>query len=100
MSREMRNAKRVPIECPARIRTIEAGPTHYGTCTELSVSGMTLQSSFVPRPDEELDITVMPPRGPGLAPVPMNARVKVRRCHEIERGKCYEIGVEILKILS
>ncbi|QNM94961.1 PilZ domain-containing protein [Chitinimonas koreensis] len=100
MSRDQRTARRVPVICPARIRTLDLGPSHYGTCTDLSVGGLTLQSSFVPKHDEELEVTVMPPRGANLAPQPMTARVRVRRCHEVERGVCYEIGVEIVEIVS
>lgn len=100
MSREQRTGRRVPIDCPAKIRTDALGPTSYGTCVELSVGGMTLRTIFVPLPGEEFEVTIRPPRGPGVVSPPMTARVKVKRCHEMERGKEYEIGVEIIKILG
>ncbi|HEY9102546.1 PilZ domain-containing protein [Chitinimonas sp.] len=100
MSAEKRTAKRVPVECPARIRTLDLGPSYYGTCTDLSVTGLTILSNFVPRHDEELEVTVVPPRNGGIKPQPMTARVRVRRCHELESGQQYEIGLEIVQILA
>ncbi|GLR14570.1 hypothetical protein GCM10007907_33600 [Chitinimonas prasina] len=100
MSRDKRTARRVPVACPARIRTLDIGPSYYGTCTDLSVGGLTIHSNFVPRHDEELEVTVMPPRSGGKPVPPMTARVKVRRCHEIEAGLTYEIGLEIVQILT
>lgn len=100
LSRDKRTSRRVPIECPARIRTLDLGPSYYGTCTDLSVKGLTVQSSFVPRPNEELEVTVVPPRAGDLASQPMTARVRVRRCHELEQGQTYEIGMEIVEVLS
>lgn len=100
LSRESRRSRRVPVTCPARIRTLGQGPSYYGTCTDLSVAGLTVQSSFVPRPDEELEVTVMAPRAGQLAAAPMVARVRVRRCHALEQGEVYEIGMEIMEVLS
>lgn len=100
MSIEQRSGRRIPIACPARIRPEGLGPMAYGTCIELSVGGMTLRTSFVPRPEEQFEVTIRPPRGPGVTSPPMTARVRVRRCHEVEAGLEYEIGVEIVKILG
>jgi hypothetical protein len=66
----------------------------------LAVGGMTVHSSFVPRHDEELEITLLPPQADGHKPKPMIVRARVRRCHEVEQGKCYEIGLEIMQIVS
>lgn len=100
MTREQRTARRIPVDCPARIRTMDIGPTYYGSCKDLAVGGMTVHSSFVPRPDEELEITLLPPTANGRKPTPMVVRARVRRCHEVERGKCYEIGLEIMQVVS
>lgn len=101
MSNEQRTGRRVPIACPARIRSRRPEePAAYGTCTELSVGGMTLQTSFVPLPDEKFEVTIRPPRGPGLTSPPMRALVQVRRCHVLETDRLYELGVQIVHILS
>ncbi|WP_179958229.1 PilZ domain-containing protein [Chitinimonas arctica] len=100
MSRNKRINRRIPLACPARIRTLDLGPSYYGTCIDLSVGGLTVHSDFVPRPGEILEVTVMPPRTNGLPSQPMTARVKVRRCHELEAGLRYEIGLEIVQILE
>ncbi|WP_269532419.1 PilZ domain-containing protein [Chitinimonas sp. BJYL2] len=100
MSQDKRAALRIPVSCPARIRTADIGPAFYGTCTDLSVTGLTIQSNFVPRHDELLEVTVMPPRTAKQAPVPMVIRARVRRCHELEPGVSYEIGLAIVEILA
>ncbi|WP_148715207.1 PilZ domain-containing protein [Chitinolyticbacter meiyuanensis] len=93
---EQRSALRIPIDCKVKIRTLDYGPPHYGVCTDLSVTGMTIRTLFVPRPDEEFEVYVMSPAGQS----PLSARVKVKRCHEIERGKLYELGLAIVEILG
>ncbi|WP_374348994.1 PilZ domain-containing protein [Chitinimonas sp.] len=100
MNRDQRTARRVPVDCPARIRSADIGPAFYGTCKDLAVGGLTLHSNFVPRPDEELEVTLMPPGTGGRQPAPMKVHARVRRCHELEAEKCYEIGLEIIKVLS
>jgi len=100
MTRDKRSARRIPVDCPARIRTDGIGPAFYGQCKDLSVGGMTLHSSFVPRPDEMVEVTLVPPRSGGAAPAPMVVKAKVRRCHELEREKVYEIGLEIIEVVS
>ncbi|MDK2123445.1 PilZ domain-containing protein [Parachitinimonas caeni] len=96
---EQRIDRRIPINCPVKIRTKDLGDPWYGVCTDLSVSGMSIQTSFVPREDEELEVMVIPPQGlNGGTQKPLAALVRVRRCHEIERGRLYEIGLEILSI--
>jgi hypothetical protein len=79
---------------------MDIGPTHYGTCKDLAVGGMTLHSSFVPRPNEQLEVTLIPPHTAGQQPAPMVVKAIVRRSHEVERGKCYEIGLEIIEVVS
>jgi hypothetical protein len=100
MNRDLRTARRVPVDCPARIRTLDIGPTYYGTCKDLAVGGLTLHTNFVPKHDEELEVTLMPPAAGGRKPAPMMVQARVRRCHEVEREKCYEIGLEIVKVVT
>lgn len=95
-----RSALRVPVKFQAKICTENSGPTEYGECTDLSVGGMTLRTSYVPRLHEEFEVYLLPPRV-GNAPVqPFAARVKVMRCHEVERGLLYELGLSILEVLK
>lgn len=97
---DQRSARRIPVRFPAKIRTRDFGQIFYGECTDLSVGGMTLQTIYVPHPDEELDVFLMPPRIAGSPAQPFSARVKVVRCHEIESGQCYELGLTILEVLK
>ncbi|WP_083930469.1 PilZ domain-containing protein [Chitiniphilus shinanonensis] len=99
-SREQRSALRVPMNCKVKIRTLDFGPPYYGECIDLSVTGMTIRTSFVPRPDEEFEIFVMPPMSGAGPRDPLSARVRVVRCHEVERGKLYELGLFIVQILA
>ena len=95
---ELRRNRRVPVRFPAKIRTLDFGQVFYGDCVELSVEGMTLQTMYVPRPDEELDVYLMPPRM-GKAPAkPLSARVKVMRCHALNDDHRYELGLFILEV--
>ncbi|AZN35033.1 PilZ domain-containing protein [Iodobacter ciconiae] len=94
-----RDALRVPVKCKVKIRPLDYGSAYYGNCTDLSVTGLTVETSYVPRPDEQFDLFVMPPSD-GTGPrVPLAVRVKVVRCHQMERGQMYELGLLILKVI-
>lgn len=95
---ELRRNRRVPVRFPAKIRTLDFGQVFYGECLDLSVDGMTLQTMYIPRLHEELDVYLMPPRI-GAAPAkPFAARVKVMRCHELASHHRYELGLSILEV--
>lgn len=98
--RDARAARRVPVRFRAKITTDYPGPAEYGECTDLSVSGMTLRTSYVPRPQEEFQVCLVPPKVASGPVQPFSAKVKVVRCHEIERGQCYELGLAILEVLK
>lgn len=98
--RDTRAARRVPVHFKAKITTDHPGPAEYGECTDLSVSGMTLRTSYVPRLDEEFEVCLVPPKVASGPVHPFTARVRVVRCHEIERGQCYELGLSILEVLK
>lgn len=93
---EMRNARRIPINCQVKIRVTESGETVYGTTKDLSVDGVSLLSDYVPRFGQLLDIHVLPPQGSTIKP--LRALVQVRRCVKLDSGRTYEIGTTILKI--
>lgn len=93
---EMRNARRIPINCQVKIRVTESGETVYGTTKDLSVDGVSLLSDYVPRFGQLLDIHVLPPKGSTIKP--LRALVQVRRCVKLDSGRSYEIGTAILKI--
>lgn len=80
------------------MRSIETGDTYYGICTDLSVSGLSIRTSFVPRCDEQLEVTVLAPATGQKRPQPLSALTRVRRCHELQAGVLYELGLEILEI--
>lgn len=98
---DSRTARRVPIQCPVKILLVESlGGPFYGSCTDLSVSGMTIQTSYVPRPEEELLVLLRGPSLQGLNNQPFQARVRVKRCHQLDSDKLFELGVEILEVLN
>lgn len=94
--RDRRGARRLNMGCKARIRSLNTGETHYGECTDLSVDGLALRSSFVPQFGERLQVLVLTPAVGGLPGKPFEAEVEVRRCNEVQRGLLYEIGTRIL----
>lgn len=98
--RELRAALRVPVLFQVRIRPQGISASFYGQCTDLSVTGMTVRSSFVPRPGEMLEVhAVQPAVGCERARI-FAARAQVMRSHELEAGKLYELGLSIKEILQ
>lgn len=93
---EMRNARRIPINCQVKIRVTENGEIVYATTKDLSVDGVSLVTDYVPRFGQLLDIHVLPPQGSTIKP--LRALVQVRRCVKLNPGRSYEIGTAILKI--
>jgi hypothetical protein len=93
---EMRNGRRIPINCQVKIRVTESGETVYGTTKDISVDGVSLVTDYVPRFGQLLDIHVLPPQGSAIKP--LRALVQVRRCVRVEKSRDYEIGTAILKI--
>ena len=96
---ERRRNLRVPLGgIDARIHVPGSVQPVAARCTDLAVGGLTLQSSYVPRAGEEFRAEVSSPDQRRVFE-PLNARVIVRRCHQIESGD-YEMGVEIIEILD
>ncbi|WP_047396364.1 PilZ domain-containing protein [Chitinibacter sp. ZOR0017] len=95
---DQRGALRVPVNCKVKIRPMDLGLPFYGECTDLSVTGMTVQTSYVPRPEEEFDIYVMPAKTAGRPQAPFAARVRVRRSHQLKMHALYELGLEIIQV--
>jgi hypothetical protein len=95
---DQRGALRVIVNCKVKIRPLDLGLPFYGECTDLSVTGMTVQTNYVPRPDEEFDIYVMPARTANLRSAPFSARVKVRRSYQLDMASLYELGLEIIQV--
>lgn len=93
---EMRNARRIPVNCQVKIRVTESDETAYGITKNLSVDGVSLITDYVPRFGQLMEIHVLPPQGSAIKP--LCALVQVRRCHQVVAGSSYEIGTAILKI--
>lgn len=93
---EMRNARRIPLNCQVKIRITESGETAYATTKDLSVDGVSMITDYVPRFGQLLEIHVLPPQGSSIKP--LRALVQVRRCVRLDGGRSYEIGTAILKI--
>ncbi len=96
---DQRRARRVPVSFRAKIRVDGGQFAFYGECTDLSVGGMTLRTSYVPRPNEEFEVYLLPPQI-GSSVRPFSARVRVMRCHEVERNRLYEIGLATIEVLE
>ncbi|MGL4604955.1 MAG: PilZ domain-containing protein [Iodobacter sp.] len=97
-SHNKRAALRIPVQCKVKIRPRDFGPAYYGNCTDLSVSGLTVETSYIPRLGEQFDLFVMPPLDGAGPREPLAVRVRVVRCHQLERHS-YELGLSILKVL-
>lgn len=95
--RDRRRSRRVGVVCKARIKSPLTGQTHYGECTDLSVDGIALRSSYVPQFGEHLFVLVLTPPVGGMPGKPLEVEVEVKRCNEVERGLVYEIGAHIVK---
>ena len=96
---ERRRDRRIPLGCKVGIRLSGQSALVIGTCVELSVGGMTIHSSHIPRMDEIFEIAVLPPE-PGGAYQPLHARVQVRRCHGLPQPGLYAMGVEIIEVIK
>ncbi|NTV11451.1 MAG: PilZ domain-containing protein [Zoogloea sp.] len=96
---ERRRDRRIPLGCKVGIKAHGMVEPVVGTCQELSVGGMTLHSTYVPRVEEVLDVVVVAHES-GAMFEPLHARVRVRRCHALADGRRYAMGVEIVEILK
>lgn len=96
MSKEKRGSRRIPIDCPAKIISSAQTP-HYGRCRDLSINGMLLETDYVPRPGELMEVFIMPPPGPMA---PLHAQVQVTRCTKLPEQDLFEIGAEIMFIIK
>lgn len=94
---ERRRARRLPIGCQARIKSLATGDVFYGECVDLSVDGIAIRSACVPQFGERFLVTVRVPPVGALPSRPFVVEAQVCRCQEVERGKCYDIGMAILR---
>lgn len=96
---ERRRNLRVPLGgISARIHIPGLVQPVAARCTDLAVGGLTLRSSYVPRAGEEFRVEVSSPDQRRVFE-PLNVRIVVRRCHQVEAGD-YEIGAEVIEILD
>lgn len=93
---ERRSARRLPMNCKARIKVTGSRDTHYGVCRDLSVDGMLIETDYVPRYGQLLEVHVLAPAGATFQP--LHALVEVRRCVQVVDGKLYRLGVSIRQI--
>lgn len=91
---ERRLDRRIPLGCAAAIH-LPGGDTVAAQCTELSIGGMTLHSTYVPGQHEVLEVSVNSPTGAA----PLRARLEVKRCHALGGGR-FEIGGAIVEVLG
>jgi len=98
---EHRDGRRVPVGCSATVRLLATNTSFCGTCHDISVHGMCLHTNVMPHRDEELEVTVIPPlMETGVLAEPLAVRAQVKRCRVVEPDMRYELGVEIVSVLS
>ncbi|MDR2924759.1 MAG: PilZ domain-containing protein [Azoarcus sp.] len=95
--RDRRLDRRIPLRCSAHIRSRE-GKEISAECTELSVSGMTLRTSYVPDEGEVVEI-VVDAQNQNVERPPLVTKMRVIRCHEIAGGQ-YEIGGSTVNVVG
>lgn len=95
---ERRRNRRIALGCEARLFVGGRATPLEAVCTELSVGGLTVHASYVPRSGEILEVLVASPRS-AIARPPLRLRATVRRCQRRESGD-YEIGLEIVEVLD
>ncbi len=95
---DRRNSRRIPLGCDAIIKPPNQKDTYEARCLEIGTGGLTLESRYVPRVAEVLDVLVRQPDG-GVDRPPLHARVEVKRCHKTESGD-YQLGAQILQVLK
>lgn len=93
-----RLSRRIPLGCNALLRPHSGEEVYSARCAEIGTGGMTLETEYVPRVAEELDVLVREP-GSGITRPPLHVRVKVKRCHRAASGR-YVLGVQITKVLK
>lgn len=103
---ERRRDRRIPVPgggLKAHLITAH-GERFEGSCTQISVGGLTLRSNYVPALHEVVAVQVdQPPALPGGAVRPLRVRLEVRRCEAIDDGAGefrYELGGRIVEVLS
>jgi hypothetical protein len=85
------------MECKVKVKNPETLEIYYGTSLDLSVTGISFESEYVPRYGEILEVHVMPPQVPA---VPLSAKIQVRWCTQVVAGNRYEIGGAFRQILQ
>lgn len=93
-----RLSRRIPLGCDALVRPHDGEEAYSAHCAEIGTGGMTIETDYVPRLAEELDVLVRQPDG-GVTRPPLHVRVKVKRCHRAASGR-YVLGVQITKVLK
>ncbi|MDR2881667.1 MAG: PilZ domain-containing protein [Azoarcus sp.] len=94
--RDRRLDRRIPLGCSAHIRLNE-GEEVSAECIELSVSGMTLRSQYVPAEGEVVEVVIASHDNMGRPPLVTHLRVT--RCHALSGGQ-YEIGGSTVRIVG
>jgi len=102
---ERRRDRRIPVPGGGlKAHLITAHNERFdGSCTELSVGGLTLRCNYVPALHETVLVQVdQPPAKPGLPARPLRVRLEVRRCEALPEGSDfrYELGGRIVEVLS
>lgn len=95
--RDRRLARRIPIACSAHIR-VRDGAEVEAECIDLSVSGMTLHTSYAPADGEMIEVIIETPDTKTERP-PLVTHLRVTRCNALPGGH-FEIGGSIVRVVG
>ena len=91
-------SQRIPPDCDALLRPHEGQEAYSARCANIGSGCMMLETDYVPRVAEKLDVLVRHPGGRSDRP-PLHVRVIVERCHRAASGQ-FVLGVKITKVLK
>ena len=95
--RDRRLARRIPVTCSARIR-VRDGAEVDAECIDLSVSGMTLHTSYAPADSEVIEVIIETPDTNTERP-PLVTHLRITRCNALPGGN-FEIGGSIVRVVG
>jgi hypothetical protein len=95
---EKRSARRIPIsvDCLVTIQMPD-GSTQNGVIKDLSVDGISIETSQLIDGGSQLDISVIPPEGSPIEP--LRANIEVIRCTPEDYGAKYIVAASIKSVV-
>lgn len=92
---EKRSARRIPVDCMVIIKAAN-NALYDGVVKDLSVDGISIETTFNPAPAELFEIDVIPP--PGSLVSPLRAVAETIRSIPSESERRYTIAASIKNV--